>query len=356
LEQRLGVLGGVLAVRDLDVGHLLGGRAVVVHVAHEGEGEVLAGAAHAERHLGEVEASHRLGGPGAGAPDAELGVAVHRAVNRDGLAHPGLDGAHGEADQRLGGRAAAHDVHVEVRADAEVGRDVGRQRGVAPLVVEHPVHVLRRETGVEDRLADRLDGHGAGRAPRSARVLRLAHAHDAVFVPEVAHRRSLEAVIVPAEYNAAAAHAGARAAGIRGGRQAPSSAAARRLNPAARANALAELPVASKMAPAARGPQAAVEPASMNRNPTSEPASAWPKKSPTMEENSVVIVPYEKPNTNAVAYSAGRSWAAVNAVKATACTSIENISVGRRPTRSETRPSTNRPKAGRAPLRLPATS
>ena len=56
---------------------------------------------------------------------------------------PGLDRAHGEADQRLGGRAAAHHVHVEVEPDAEVGRDpVGRRR-VAVLIAHHAVDVGR---------------------------------------------------------------------------------------------------------------------------------------------------------------------------------------------------------------------
>src|SRR6059036_2730347 len=49
--------------------------------------------------------------------DADLRVAVHRAVDRNGVAHPGLDRAHGQADQGLRGGAAPHHVHIEVEAD-----------------------------------------------------------------------------------------------------------------------------------------------------------------------------------------------------------------------------------------------
>jgi hypothetical protein len=57
------------------------------------------------------------------------------------------------------------------------------QRGVAALVVEHAVHVAGLQAGVEDGLADRFHRHGPRRAARAARVLGLAHAHDAVLVP-----------------------------------------------------------------------------------------------------------------------------------------------------------------------------
>ena len=52
-------------------------------------------------------------------------------------------------------------------------------------------HVARREARVEDGVADGLDGHRAGRAVGGARVLRLAHADDAVLVPQGLHRTSL---------------------------------------------------------------------------------------------------------------------------------------------------------------------
>src|SRR3989454_1647127 len=186
LQERLRGLRGVLAVRDAHVRDLRGGRAVLVHVAHEGRREVLAGAPHPVGHLREVQPAHGLGGARPGATDAELRVSVHRAVDCDGIAHARFDRPHRQADQRLSGRAAPHHVHVEVEPDAEVGGHAVGERRVAALVVEHPVHVGRFEAGVEDRLADRLHGHGPRRAPRAARVLRLSDADDAVLVPEPA--------------------------------------------------------------------------------------------------------------------------------------------------------------------------
>src|SRR5438876_1169473 len=186
LQERLRVLRGVLAVGDPHVGDLCGGRPVLVHVPHEGRREVLAGAAHAVGHLGQVEPPYRLGGARAGAANAEFRVAVHRAVDRDGIAHARLDRAHGQARERLRRRAAAHHVHVEVEADAQVGGDAVGERRVTALVVEHAIDVGRGEPGVEDRLADRLDGHGARRTRRGARVLRFTDADDAVLVPKPA--------------------------------------------------------------------------------------------------------------------------------------------------------------------------
>ena len=127
LLKRLRVLGGVLAVGDAHVRDLRGRRAVLVHVAHERGREALPRAPHAEGHLGQVEPAHGLGGARPRAADADVRVAVHRAEERHRVAHPRLDGADGEADQRLGGGAAAHHVHVEVEPEAEIGRyPVGR--------------------------------------------------------------------------------------------------------------------------------------------------------------------------------------------------------------------------------------
>ena len=58
-------------MRDPHVRDLLGGRAVLVHVAHEREREGLARAAHAERDLRQIERAHGLGGARAGASFAE---------------------------------------------------------------------------------------------------------------------------------------------------------------------------------------------------------------------------------------------------------------------------------------------
>ena len=50
------------------------------------------------------------------------------------------------------------------------------------MVAQHPVHVLRREAGVEDGVAYRLHAQRACAAPGCAAVLRFAHAHDAILV------------------------------------------------------------------------------------------------------------------------------------------------------------------------------
>ena len=128
----LGVVGGVLAVRRSHGGHLRRRGAVVVHVAHEGGAEHLAGALPAVGAVVQHVARDRHRRAGTRAADAHLGVAVHGAEDDDGLAHAGLDHADGDADQRLGRGAAAEHVHVEVEADAEVAGDEGRRRWSRP--------------------------------------------------------------------------------------------------------------------------------------------------------------------------------------------------------------------------------
>jgi hypothetical protein len=163
---------------------LRGRGAVLVHVAHERGREALPRAPHAEGHLGQVEPAHGLGGARPRAADADVRVAVHRAEERHRVAHPRLDGADGEADQRLGGGAAAHHVHVEVEPEAEIGRHPVGGCGVAALVGHHPVHAVLAEAGVGHRLLDRVDRHGAGAPPRVPAVLGFSHADDAVLVLE----------------------------------------------------------------------------------------------------------------------------------------------------------------------------
>ena len=84
---------------DAHARHLRGGGAVLVHVAHEGGREALPRAPHAEGHLGQVEPAPGSAARAPRAADAEVGVAVHRAEDHDRVAHAGLDGAHGEADE-----------------------------------------------------------------------------------------------------------------------------------------------------------------------------------------------------------------------------------------------------------------
>ena len=140
---RLRVVRGVLAVEHLNVRDLLGRRAVIVHVAHEGRREALPGALPA---IGAVV--QHVAGDGrrrarAGAADPHLAVAVHRAEDRDGLAEPGLDDADRDADQRLGRGAAADHIHVEIEAQPQIAGDKGRRRRVAAGIVEHAVDVAR---------------------------------------------------------------------------------------------------------------------------------------------------------------------------------------------------------------------
>ncbi len=147
LVQGFGIVRSMLAVDRLDGGHLLGPRAVIVHVAHEGRAEHLAralpaiGAAvqHVARH-----GSHRAR---AGAADADLGEAVHGAEDHDGLAHAGLDQAHRHADQRFRRGAAAEHVHVEIEPDAEVARDERREGRIARLVGQHAIDIGRFQSG-----------------------------------------------------------------------------------------------------------------------------------------------------------------------------------------------------------------
>jgi hypothetical protein len=92
------------------------------------------------------------------------------------------------------------------------------------------------------------------------------------------------------------------------------------------------------------------------REQAADDRAGWarPKKSPTIAGKSVEIVPYGNPNSRAVAYSDGSSWARVKAAKLTACRSIPRPIVGRRPIRSDTRPMTRRPSTAPAPSTLTA--
>ncbi len=164
LHEGLGVLGGVLAVGDLHMGHLLGGGAVLVHVAHEGEGELLPGAGHPERTPGQVGPPDGRRRAHAGAADANLRVTVHGAEEGDRVAHAGLDRAHGQPDQRLCRGAPSHHVHEEVEADPQVaGHELG-EAGVVVLIAHHAVDITVGEPGVR---------HGPGQGVTAmARVVR----------------------------------------------------------------------------------------------------------------------------------------------------------------------------------------
>ena len=181
----LRVVRGVMAVRHLDRGDLLGLGAVIVHVAHKGRREALPGALPAIGAVVQHVAGDGCRRARAGAADAHLRIAVHRAEDRDGLAAAGLDQADGDADQRLGRRAAADHIHVEIEADAEIAGDEGPRGRVAARIGQHAVDVGGLEPGVEDRVPDRPGAERAGRLARAAGIGRLPDADDRIFVAQV---------------------------------------------------------------------------------------------------------------------------------------------------------------------------
>ena len=166
--------------------HLLGGGAVVVHVAHEALGEVLAGAGLAIDAPEQGIAGKR--GTAARTPraaDAEFGVAVHGAEDGNGVAKTRLDDSHGDADQGFGGGAAALAIHVEIEPHAEVAGDDGRGNGVVAAVGQHAVDVVEGDPGIFDRRADGSGAEGAGGHAGAAGVLRLTDADDGVLAAQI---------------------------------------------------------------------------------------------------------------------------------------------------------------------------
>src|SRR5262245_36765721 len=130
----LGVVGGVLAVRHLDVRDLFGGRAVIVHVAEESRSEHLACAlptVHPRMYLVARDGSR---GTRTGATNTHLRVAVHGTENCHRLAHAGRDHPHGDTNERLGAGATTMYVHVEVQPDPEITGHECRKGRVVPGV------------------------------------------------------------------------------------------------------------------------------------------------------------------------------------------------------------------------------
>ena len=181
----LGVVGGVVAMRHLDHGDLLGPGAVIVHVAHKGRGEILSGALPAIGPVVQRVAADWRSRAHAGAADANLRIAVHRPENRHDLATAGLDQTDGDADQRLGRRAAADHVHIKIEAHAEIAGNEGRRSRVAARIVEHAVDIGGFEPRVEHRVPDRQGAQGPRRLSRAAGVGGLADPDDRVFVAQV---------------------------------------------------------------------------------------------------------------------------------------------------------------------------
>ena len=160
-----------------------GARAVLVHVAHEGRREPLRRAGPAVGLPVQLVASDRRRAP-AGAAHAQLAVAVHRPVDHHRAAHAGLDHAGRDADQRLGARAAAPHVHVEVEADAEIARHLRALRRVHQRIRQHAVDVGGAQPGVGHGVADRGGGQRPRGPARAAHISGLADADDRVPVAQ----------------------------------------------------------------------------------------------------------------------------------------------------------------------------
>ena len=132
----LRVVRGVAAVKHLHMRDLLGRGAVIVHVAHEGRRKALPGALPAIGAAVHHVAGDRRRRARPGAADPHLRKPVHRAEDRDGLAHARFDDPDRDADQGLGRRAAADHVHVEIEADAQVAGDERRRGRIAAGIVD----------------------------------------------------------------------------------------------------------------------------------------------------------------------------------------------------------------------------
>ena len=111
----------------LHVGDLFRRGAVIMHMAHEAGGEHLPRALPAITALMQEFADHRGGGADTGAAHPVLAVTVHGAEDDYGFAHAGFDHAHGDADQGLSGGATAHDIHIIIQADTQIGGDESGQ-------------------------------------------------------------------------------------------------------------------------------------------------------------------------------------------------------------------------------------
>ena len=174
------------------MGDLLGGRAEVVHVAHEGRRE------HLPRALPAIGAAvHHVARDGhcgahAGAADPHLRIAVHRAEDHHRLAHAGLDDADRNPDQRLGRRSPAEHVHVEIEADAEVAGDEWREHRVVELIRQHAVDLGRFQSGVDHGVAHRDRCERPRRLVGAAHVVGLTDADNGIFVAQEFRRRGVD--------------------------------------------------------------------------------------------------------------------------------------------------------------------
>ena len=182
LHQRLRVIARVVAVRNLDVRQVLARNAVLHHVPRECEREALHRARHAVCAPQQVRPANRRSRARARAADPHLRVPVHRAEYRHGIAHAGFDSADGKSDERLSARTAAGAVHIKVQPHPQVVHHRRRRRRIAPVIAQHPVHILRRQPRVVDGVAYSLHAQRPRAAPRRPAILRLSDANNCVLV------------------------------------------------------------------------------------------------------------------------------------------------------------------------------
>ena len=172
-------------MKHLHMRDLLGGRAVIVHMAHERGRKALPGALPAIGAVVHHVAGDRCRRARSGAADPHLRVSVHRAEDRDGLAQARFHDPDRDADEGLGRRAAADHVHIEIEPDTEIAGDERRRRRVATRIIQHAVNVGRLQSGIEDRVPDRPAAQGPGRLVRAPRIGGLADPDDRIFVAQV---------------------------------------------------------------------------------------------------------------------------------------------------------------------------
>ena len=128
----LRIVRRMLRVDNLHHRHLLGLRAVFIHVAHERRAEHLPGALPPIRTIVEHIPANRRRRSRAGASDPNLRKPVHCPEQRHGVAQPGFHHADRNADQRLGRGATADALHVEIQPGTNIA---GHERSRGTVVV-----------------------------------------------------------------------------------------------------------------------------------------------------------------------------------------------------------------------------
>ena len=189
-EQRLGVHGGVMPHGHRDLGQLLGGGAVEVHVptgdhgveAHGGHAVELLEAIGGRLQDGMAEASDAAGSHGhaAGAGEAAVGDDGH-------IDPPGRDGGKGVGEVELEGPAADGGVvdvaGVQVKVVGQVHAAVAGTAGSSEQAVDVVLGEAGVGEGVDDALALDLEFALIGSVAGDV----LVDAHDGGGAPEVNH-------------------------------------------------------------------------------------------------------------------------------------------------------------------------